>query len=179
MAFNRNELRSGAIPLSVSFCLALAAALFGTALLPGVRLMAFAPFLALVYMRKSLIASLWMACLCGLLIDLLTSQYRFGINGLIYCLVTAALYPQRKHFFDDKSLSLALFTALISLLATLLQLLVFEKGISLTWKLALSDLIGMPVLDGVYAFIWFTCPIKVYHQVKRIGWRTLILRKHG
>ena len=151
--------------LPVSFFLALITALFGTALLPNVRLMAFAPFLALLYMRKSFVTSLWIACLSGLLIDLLASQHRFGIYGLGYCLITVLLYSQRKHFFDDKPLGLALFTALISFFSTSLQLIVFERGISLTWKLACTDLIGMPLLDAVYAFVWFTCPIKVYQHI--------------
>jgi rod shape-determining protein MreD len=153
------------LSLLVSFFLALVTALFGSALLPNVRLMAFAPFLALLYMRKSFVTSLWIACLSGLLIDLLASQHRFGIYGLGYGLITVLLYSQRKHFFDDKPLGLALFTALISFVSSTLQLLAFERSISLTWKLACTDLIGMPLVDAVYAFVWFTCPIKVYQHL--------------
>jgi rod shape-determining protein MreD len=166
------------VNLLCAFALALIAAFFGTALLPSVRLIAFAPFLAIVYMRKSFITSLWIACLCGFIIDLLASQMRFGVYGLNYCATTVILYHQRRHFFEDKSLALAIYTALISCVTTALQMIVFQKGVPFNLKLLVTDLIGMPILDACYVFLWFTCPIKGYHQLKKIGWRSLLLRRN-
>ncbi len=159
-------------PLYFPFLLGLLSALFGTAFFPYFHLIAFAPFLAIAYNRTSIISCLWLAVLCGVIIDLLSSQLRFGLHTLNYSLVTVLLYKQRHHFFEDKSLSLSIFTALISSLSTLLQLLLlyaFDKTLPFTWKLVITDLIGMPLVDALYAYIWFTCSIKAFLYVKKVG----------
>jgi rod shape-determining protein MreD len=149
---------------------------FGTAFFPNIRLHSFAPFFALAYNRKSLMTSLWIAALCGIAVDLLCSQLKFGLYSLNYCLTTLLSYRQKKHFFEDKPLALSLFTALISGISTLIQLLLtyaFDQGLPFTWKLALTDLIGMPCIDALYAFVWFSCPMQAYVFVKRGGLRLL------
>ena len=70
------------VPLYFPFSLALFFALFGTVFLPHVRLLAFSPFLAPLYNRSSFTASLWIASLCGLAVDLLSSEFRLGIYAL-------------------------------------------------------------------------------------------------
>lgn len=167
-------------PLLLSFFLGLFAALFGTAFMPRIHLLAFAPFLAIVYTRKSFPASLWWAFICGIIIDLLSSELRFGINAINYCLATVLIYRQKKHFFDDKPMALSLFTALVSSVSTLLHiafLYSFDKKIPLNWMTAVTSLIGMPIADAIYAFVWFTCPIKLYMHIKRIGFKALFRRQ--
>ncbi len=152
------------------FFLALFSALFGTVLFPDLRLIAFAPFLAFAFMRTSFVTSLWLAFLCGLIIDLLSAELRFGSYALNYCLTTLILYKQKRHFFEEKMLSLALFTLFFSLISTLLQLMLL-KEVPFTWKLALADLFGMPIVDALYALFWFTLPMKAIAYLKKGTWR--------
>lgn len=164
------------VPLLFSFSLALFFALWGTALLPHLRLLAFAPFLALLYNKRSFVKSLWIASLCGLIIDLLCSELRLGVHALNYCGTTLLLYKQKRHFFEDKALALSLFTLLISIVSTILQFFlisIFGQGLPLSAKLILADLLVMPVADAVYAYLWFTCPMLLYAYIKKVSWRTL------
>lgn len=160
----------------IPFCLALFSALFGTLLLPSLRLIAFAPFLSLAYMRTSLLASLWLSFLSGLIIDLLSAELRFGTYALNYSLTTLILYNQKRHFFEDKPLSLPLFTLFFSLISTLLQLILL-KEVSFTWKLALTDLCVMPLCDALYALFWFTIPLKIIAYVKKGTWRRFLRKE--
>lgn len=165
------------VPLYFPFSLALFFALFGTALLPAIRLLAFIPFLALLYNRRGFIASLWIASLCGLIVDLLSSEFRLGIHALSYCLTTLLLYQQKRHFFEDKPVALSLFTLLISIVSTILQLTlisIFDRALPLSGKLLLTDLILLPAADAVFAFIWFSCPMMLFLHIKKIGWRAFI-----
>ncbi len=162
------------VPLLFPFGLALFFSLFGTAFLPNVHLLAFSPFFALLYNRKSFIAALWIAALCGLSIDLLSSNLRLGLHALTACLTTLVLYQQKKHFFEDKPLALSLFTLLISIVFTLIQLLVisiFERALPFSGKQLLTDCLIMPLFDAVYAYLWFSCPMMLYLHIKKVGWR--------
>lgn len=162
------------VPLYFPFSLALFFALFGSALMPQVHLFAFAPFLALLYNRSSLMASLWIASICGLIVDLLSSEFRLGIHALNYCLATLLLYKQKRHFFEDKPLAVSLFTLLISAISTVLQLVlisIFDRSLPLSAKLLITDLILLPAIDAVYAFLWFSCPMLLFLHIKKIGWR--------
>lgn len=164
------------IPLWFPLSLATLIAFFGTVFFPNIRLIAFAPFFALVYNRRSFAASLWIATLCGIGMDLLCSQLKFGLYALNYCLTTTFIYKQKQHFFEDKPIALSLFTALISCTSTLLQLILsytFDKGLPFTWKLGLTDLAGMPILDAVYAFLWFFCPMRLYAFIQKGGVKLL------
>jgi rod shape-determining protein MreD len=164
------------VPLYVPFVLALITALFGTVFFPNLRLIAFAPFLAIVFTRKTFISSLWIACLCGLIIDLLSSQLRLGLHALNYSLTAVLVYHQKRNFFEDKPTAFSLYTILVSCASTLLQLFLlytFDKSLNFTWELALTDLIVMPVIDGAYAFLWFALPMKFYKYIQKTGWRFL------
>lgn len=162
------------VPLWFPLSLACFFALFGTVLLPDVRLLAFSPFLAFMYNRLSFKASLWVASLCGLAIDVLSSEYRIGIHALNYCLTTLLLHKQKRHFFEDKSLSLSLFALLVSVVSTALQLLliaIFERPLPLSTKLLLTDFALLPIIDAVYAFFCFSCPLMLYLHIKKVGWK--------
>lgn len=167
------------VPLYFPFSLALFFVLFGTVFLPHVRLLAFSPFLALLYNRSRFMAALWIASFCGLTIDLLSSEFRFGIHALNYCLTTFLLYQQKKHFFEDKPLALSLFTILISIVSTVLQLLlisIFDHPLPLSGKLLVTDLLLMPIADAIYAFVWFSCPMMLFAYIKKIGWHTFFTK---
>ena len=162
------------VPLLFSFLLASFFAIFGTALTQEIKLFAFSPFLAILYNRANFQRSLWIASLCGLMIDLLSSELRLSLYALNYCLTTLLLFKQKKHFIEDKPLALSLFTMLISIVSTVVQWLlicIFERGLPLSAKLLLTDLVAMPLLDAVYAYVWFICPLMLYLHIKKVGWR--------
>ncbi len=167
------------VPLWFPFFLALFFAAFGTVFFPQFRLIAFAPFLAILYSRTSFLSSLWLAALSGLCIDLFCSQSRFGLYALNYTMTTFILYKHKRHFFEDKPIALSCFTALISCLSTLVQLClssVFDQEIPFTWKLAASDLLVMPCIDALFAYVCFFSSMKLYIKFKRINFRQLIQR---
>lgn len=167
-------------PIYFPFLLALFMLFFGTVLFPHIRLMAFAPFLAIIYNRTTFVKALWWACLCGLILDLISSELRFGLQALGYCLTTVFLYHQKKHFFEDKATSLCFFTALISALATLTHLAlmhIFGQEIAVAAQTFLTDVVIMSALDGVYAFLWFICPLRLYTYIQRVGWKVLFTKK--
>jgi rod shape-determining protein MreD len=167
------------IPLLFPFALASFFALFGTAFLPHVKILAFAPFLALLYNKRTFQSSLWLASLCGLAVDLLSSEFRLGLYALNYCLATLLLYRQKRHFFEDKPLALCLFTLLISVVSTVLQLLlisIFDKALPLSGKMLVTDLLIMPLLDTAYAFLWFSCPMMLYLHIQKVGMRAFLAK---
>ncbi len=158
------------VPLWFPLSIAILMVLFGTALIPNLRLLAFAPFFALLAQRKSHFFSLWTAALCGFLVDLLSSEHRLGLYALTYCLTVAVVYAQKHHFFEDKPVALSLFTALISTLATLIQwglMVFFSKSLPMTWTGFFTDFILMPWVDALYAYLLLYHPMQAYLYFKK------------
>lgn len=130
-------------------------------LLPNWRLMFFAPFLVILYYRKSYLVCLWSSLLCGLAFDLLVLDTRIGFHAIAYCLTTWILYGQRRNFFADSISTLPLMTFFFSFIATAIQttlLYIFEQRAELSWRWAFTDLICMPACDALFAFTWFILP---------------------
>jgi len=166
-------------PLWPFFLISLFFTFYSGALLPTYTFLSFAPFLAIAFNRYTLPRSLWLAASCGLIMDLLSSLTPFGFHALIYVIVTFCLYRFRL-FFVEKALGLSSFTVIFSLLSTLLErsfLNLFEISLPLTWKGIVSDFLIMPLLDGFYAFLWFSCPLMLYHLLRRQWFRFLFFRK--
>ncbi len=164
------------IPLIFSFILALIGAVFGSVFFPYLHLSFFAPFLALTYHATTLSKALWISLACGLILDLISSEFRFGLSTLTFVLATLLLYAQKKHFFEDKPVALSLFTAAIAAVLTLLQFILvhlFDRGIPFSALTIVTDVIFMSVVDGLYAFLWFTCPMRLYIYIKKVGWKKL------
>ena len=149
---------------------------FGTIFFPAIRLATFAPFLAISYNRSSFSKALWISFGCGLVMDCLSAEHHFGLYALNFVITSTVLYPQRRHFFEDKALALALFTAVIATFSTTLQLILihlFDEGMPLSWRTYLVDIFGISILDGIYAFLWFTCPMRLYTYIEKTGWKNL------
>lgn len=162
------------------FFLALFMAIFRTAFIPTLSLMAFAPFLALLYQKRTFLPSLWIAFSCGLINDLMTSQRPFGLYALNFILTTLILYPQKRHFFEDRSLTLCLFTFFISSLSTLIQLILLvtvNQNPPLGWPLFFTDLFVLPLFDALYAAVWFIGPMKLYTYMRKQGLKKIFLRE--
>jgi len=135
--------------------------LCGPILLPSWRLIFFAPLLVIMYYKKPLVSCLWISCLCGLMLDLLSSQVHFGLYASCYTLTTALLYSQRYNFFADSISTLPLMTFFFSVLSTLIQwgmVYAFEQKSAFSLQWIATDLIYMPFMDASYAFILFVIP---------------------
>ncbi len=156
------------IPLIIPFSLAILGLFLGS----FIKLNFFAPFLAMVYYVSPFSKALWISVGCGYLLDLISSEFRFGIYSLTWVLTTLVLFSQKKHFFEDKPVAFSIFTGVISAVSTALQIVLihlFDRGI----PFSILDVIVMPIIDGMYAFLWFTCPLRLYTYIKKIGWRNV------
>ena len=165
-----------AIPLYFPFLLALFAAIFGSVFFPYLHLSFFAPFIALTYYAATLSKALWISVGCGLILDLISSEFRFGLYTLTFVLATLLLYSQKRHFFEDKPLAFSLFASVIAAVLTFLQFILvhlFDRGVPYSALTLFTDVILMPAVDGLYAFLWFTCPIRLYIYIKKVGWKNL------
>lgn len=140
------------IPLWFFFFLGFCAVfLFGS-----LRLFYFAPFLTIVLQRSSLPNSLIWAAICGGIIDLLGSPFPLGVSTLLTLFCTLICFRFRKWFFEENIFSIPLYTILFSSLFCLLQL----SGLPFS--------LLMSLLDGLYAFFWFTCPALLFRLLTNL-----------
>ncbi len=166
-------------PLYFLFFLALFAALFSSVFFPSIRLAAFAPFLAISYYRLSYPKALWLSYLCGFILDLCSSS-RLGLISLSFVLASALLYFQKRHFFEDKPSALALFSASVAAalaLTELFLLYLFDKSLPLSGASFTTEVVLMPLSCGLYAFLWFTCPMRLYTYIQKTGLKGLFRKK--
>lgn len=132
-------------------------------LLPSLKLLFFAPFLAYLFYRKEQITCLWFSLLCGLIIDLLSSQTRLGTYALNYCLTVSILYRYKKHFFEDSLTTIPLIAGIFTFISSLIQIgllygLRLGFHITLSWMWFKDDLIGITILNMLYTGLAFTLP---------------------
>lgn len=158
--------------ISIAFGITLIATLCSPVVFSGWRLMFFAPFLIILYYKKSFLTCLWSSCFCGLLLDVLSAHTHLGLYAMNYTVTTGLLYNQRRHFFADSISTLPLMTLFFSLLSTMIQwglMYAFEQRVFFSWQWVLTDLIYMPVLDALYAFICFVLPSWIFSRSPRRG----------
>lgn len=147
-------------PLFFFFLLALLALVFGAKLFPPIRLLSFAPFFSILFMRKSFLTSLWIAALCGLLSDLFSIELRLGVSAVCSVGAAAATYHLKHYFYEDNFFSIPLYTAAISAVFSAIQFILVRHLFDFS-------LLLMPLLDALYGFVWFTCPRMVYSFARR------------
>jgi len=168
-------------PLWPFFCISLFFMFYVNARMPAATFFPFVPFLLMAFGRFSFTRSLYLAALTGLMIDLFTLETPLGFYALSDVTTTCLLYRFR-HFFVEKGLGLSGFTAFFSTISTGVQKILFLFfGIALpfTWQGALTDFLLMPLFDGCYAFLWFSCPLLLYHFMRKQWFRFLFLRKEA
>ncbi len=149
--------------LAFSFFLAIVAAIWCSAIFPKLNIIAFAPLLVIFYLYTPFFVSIWVAMICGVFIDLISST-PFGLNSLNYAITTFLVFRYRR-FFNDKPLNISIYTALTSCVISLISIILLaliSKGISICLLSIITDIIIMPIVDGIYAFIWFAIPLKIY-----------------
>lgn len=165
------------IPLLYVFLVTLLCTLFNTAVFPQIHLIPLTAFLALLYLRTSMLTSLWIALGCGLLLDLINSDFLFGFYALNTCLTTLLFHQQKKHFFEEKLHSICLLTGLISLSMTSFQWIFYcttYLELTLSWKMILIDFIFLPICDAIAVFLWIYAPIILFIYSKKMKWKAMI-----
>lgn len=164
--------------LILPFLLALSALIFQSILVPKLTILAFAPFLALSMLQAHFQKALWMSAFAGVCVDLLSDD-PMGLHALNYTLMTALLYRIKIHFSEEEPLHVSVYTFLTSFFSTALQFLLlflFDRRVPFDGKWVLVDLIAMPMIDALYAFVWFSAPLALLKQLKNL-WVTFWLKR--
>jgi rod shape-determining protein MreD len=164
--------------LIFSFFLAAVAFLLQGSVLPGLHLLAFAPYVALVSLKCSTPRALWLSAIAGAFIDLFSDD-PMGLHALNYTLSCFLLLRLKKHFLFNNPFHLSLFSFLVSSLSTLLQLILlflFDRRVPFSGRWIFADLVGMPVIDALYAFVWFAAPLVLFERLHRV-WVVFWLKK--
>ena len=161
-----------------SFAISTLCSIFLSALFPHIKPIFYAPLLVISFFNTSFITSLWLSFFGGLIVDLLSSTH-MGMHALIYALCVAIFYRQKK-YFKNTLINIVLFTILISFAYTLINsllLFVFDKGINISFIWFITDFIGLPLLDGIYAILLFALPLKVNELLKNKKLFAVLKRK--
>lgn len=137
----------------------------------------FAPFIIFLFFRFSFISILWLSTILGLIQDLFSASF-FGINAICYLICSMLLFRE-KRFFNEKPINLSIFTAIFSLvfsITTPLLFFILDKKMKLTLKWIATDLAAFPILDGIYAFIFFAVPILFFEKTTKTGFKNLWIK---
>jgi cell shape-determining protein MreD len=167
--------------LIIAFILTFSAWIIQGAFLPKLSIFAFLPFLSLLALKTNLIRLLWGAFLVGFFVDLLSDD-PMGLHALNYVLTSAFLWKIHKAFDADEPLHLSLLTLIGSSLSTALQLtllFLFDRRIPFDGRWIVTDLIGMPVIDAVYAFVWIAAPLTLCKHILRLWMIFWLKRKNS
>ncbi len=159
---------------SIFLVLTLLAFIFFPVTFPKLHLFYFVPFIIVSYYQFSFVSSLWVSLACGTLVDCFSVHSFFGLNAFVYCLTTSLLYNQRSNFFADRLSTLPLMTSLFSITATIFFMLcasILERKQIFSSTLFFTDLFIMPVIDSLYAFVFFVLPMHLLQKVTRKGTR--------
>ncbi|SCA64080.1 Uncharacterized protein SCG7086_BX_00020 [Chlamydiales bacterium SCGC AG-110-P3] len=138
--------------LQTSFAAALTATLLAPAVVPDLPLHYFCPLIALAFYRTHLISCLWLALVCGLVMDLIASHHHMGIHSIAYCGSAALIYRYKRHLFEDKITTLPIMAFLFSALNTCIAATLygaFEASFTWSWQWIICDVVLMPLLDGI------------------------------
>ena len=161
------------ITLLYSFFLSLFFALFATSFIPNIKIIYFLPFLVILYFNTSFITSLWISFLSGIIVDLISTTH-FGINALVFTVLTALFY-HRKRLFNLSTLNIFLFTVLLSISHSIFKvffLFIFDKGLTISFLFFITDVILMSIIDGLYSFLFFALPLKAIDKFKKSSFFT-------
>lgn len=138
----------------------------------------YAPWIALVLMKCPLPKALWLSAISGVFLDLL-SDHPIGLQAVNYAVTAAVLARFAKQFSIESPFHLALYSAAISFVSTWLHLFLlflFDRRVPFAGKWAFGDFLGMPILDGVYALLWFALPLFLATHLRRY-WMVFWLKR--
>ncbi len=137
-------------------------------LFPTIRILGFLPLLVFALSRLSLPKALSWSMFAGLIVDLYAFGPPLGFFALNYTLTSLILYRYRKFFSEEKLFSFTLYAAIISITSTLIHFFLYAI-IDIHLKLSLftlaTDLICMPIVDGLYTLVWALLPLMLYNYL--------------
>jgi len=138
------------------------------------------PLLAFFSLSFSMPISLTGAIFSGLVLDLLTST-PFGLFALNYSIATLILY-RFKRFFKKDPISFCLYTMTYSILCIFFEsFLIYVLGnithLSSLLTATIYSMLIVPILDLLYAFLFFALPIKYGHITYLLLWRRYRCKK--
>jgi rod shape-determining protein MreD len=154
------------------FLLALVFSLVTPVLFPRFVLLFYSPLIILYFYLRPLHICLWIAFACGFIEDCFSSEQRFGVHALNYCLTVCCLYNCKKNFFADSQSTLPIMVFLFSLLSTVFHLMlghIMGVDLLLSVRWGISDLFLMPLLDSLYSYIFFILPSLFFYGRPRKG----------
>ncbi len=138
----------------------------------------FAPFLTVVLLKRSLASSFILAAIAGFHVDLLSSD-PFGIHALGFFFAILFCHRLRRLFSYDILSQFAIFSSIISVTMTinhLFLLFLFDRRVPFDRLWWLTDWIFFPVLDGLFAIVWFYGPLLAGQKLYRY-WMFYWLKK--
>jgi rod shape-determining protein MreD len=162
-----------------AFLLSLIALFLKISVYPGLELAPFMPLLAVLSLLKPMAKAIPLATLAGFIIDLLSSD-PLGIHALNYTLCVLIAYRCRSLFSAESPIQLGLYTALYSFVSTQLQialLFLFDRRVEFLGKWWLVQWMSLPLIDAVYAMIWFAGPLSLFRFTHRT-WTVYWLKKN-
>lgn len=143
------------------------------AIFPSLKFFYFIPFLVRCYYLKPFKSCLWLSIGVGLILDLFSSDQRFGLYACNYFLTTYFLYSYKRHFFEDSITTLPIMTYFFSVLSTAfhwcLLLLIDRYYIPITPPFILTDFLLMPLGEVAFTVAIFTIPTLFFGKPVRRG----------
>src|SRR3990167_7930280 len=161
-----SSLKKSYLPFTLSFLVLL----IFPAIIPQIRLLALVPLLTFVCFHYSLAAALWISMFAGLLVDLYSKSAPMGFFALNYTLTSIIVFRYRSYFTFEKVHIFSLYAVLYSFISTLLHFILYgliEMHFKLHFFSIITDLILMPIFDGVYSLVCVFFPMKIYETVNR------------
>lgn len=153
----------------VKILIAFLAFFFFPLFFPSLHLLFFAPMIASICYKKTIVPLLWIALGFGCVVDLFASTTVFGTTALSFAATTLVIYRIRRYFFEESLTTLPALTAIFSFSEMVISVLI---AIVLKQKISFPPLLLYPLLDATYAFLLFVCPFEIYQRVRK-----LILRR--
>lgn len=129
------------------------------------KLTFFAPYLIFVLYRKKTLDLLWQTFFVGCILDLLAAHTPFGFWVSNYLVTICIISYCKRFFFEDKFLAIPILTFIFALLSTFFYTLFFALFIShikLSSAFIAFDFLLLPLVDAVYALLFFSLPIHYY-----------------
>jgi hypothetical protein len=145
---------------------------------PSLPILPFIPLIALSLLLQPLSKTLFISAFTGLLVDLLSAD-PFGIHALNHAATAALCFRGRSLFSVERPLQFSLYTAICSFVSTILQialLFLFDRRVSFQGKWWLAEWTLLPLIDALYAFMWFAGPLALFRSVHRL-WEVYWLKK--
>lgn len=143
----------------------------------------FAPFLSICFYRCKLIAVLWWALACGLIVDLFSADTPIGTTAANYCVVSIVFYRYQFHFFEDRISTLSVLSFIFSFFSNFIKILtnyfLGKPFLLLSWGWLFDEFFIYPWQAALYALLAFTLPLLFIFSLKKRGLFAKKRRRHA